>query len=206
MLEIYRETRGYDKGADAGTKQKIADYQVGFRRRCHRVYLRICGRGRRHDDAVCADVVSGLRNARCRGNKRVYHVVYGAYRRNQSFYYRRHAGCVVSGSVRRVYADMFADCRENSKQSRREGVEQSCRRGADSNKRCDSCGELFILIPNYLGKDKHVSIEYRGFNENNIQYTNVKKFKMDIYKKKGIILISVVKKRRMILKQALIEN
>lgn len=65
-----------------------------FGGRCHRGLSAVCGRGRRHDDAVCADVVSGLRNARCRGNKRIYHVVYGAYRRNQSFYYRRHAGCV----------------------------------------------------------------------------------------------------------------
>lgn len=50
------------------------------------------------------------------------------------------------------------------------------------------------MIPNYLCKDKHVSIEYRGFNENNIQYTNTQKIKMDIYKKKGIILISVCEK------------
>lgn len=51
-----------------------------------------------------------------------------------------------------------------------------------------------FYLPHYLGKDKHVYIEYWGFNENNIQYTNTKKFKMDIYKKKGITLISVCEK------------
>lgn len=51
-----------------------------------------------------------------------------------------------------------------------------------------------FFLPNYLGKEKHVYIEYWGFNENNIQYTNTKKFKMDIYKKKHITLICVCEK------------
>lgn len=51
-----------------------------------------------------------------------------------------------------------------------------------------------FYLPNYLGKDKHVYIEYWGFNENNIQYTNTKKFKLEIYKKKEITLISVCEK------------
>ena len=51
-----------------------------------------------------------------------------------------------------------------------------------------------FYLPNYLGEGKHVYIEYWGFNENNIQYTNSKKFKLDIYKKKHITLISVCEK------------
>lgn len=51
-----------------------------------------------------------------------------------------------------------------------------------------------FYLPNYLGDGKHVYIEYWGFNENNIQYTNTKKFKLEIYKKKHITLISVCEK------------
>ena len=46
-----------------------------------------------------------------------------------------------------------------------------------------------FYLPNYLGKDKDVYIEHWGYNENNIQYTKTKKFKMPIYKKLGITLV-----------------
>ncbi|HBD06214.1 MAG TPA: hypothetical protein DCY93_02245, partial [Firmicutes bacterium] len=39
-----------------------------------------------------------------------------------------------------------------------------------------------FYLPNYLGEGKHVYIEHWGYNENNIQYTKTKKFKMPIYK------------------------
>lgn len=40
-----------------------------------------------------------------------------------------------------------------------------------------------FCLPDYLGPNKHVYIEHWGYNENNIQYTKTKKFKMPIYKK-----------------------
>ena len=46
-----------------------------------------------------------------------------------------------------------------------------------------------FYLPNYLGDKKHVFIEHWGYNENNIQYTQTKKFKMPIYEKLGITLI-----------------
>ncbi|MDD4815525.1 MAG: hypothetical protein PHQ62_00075 [Clostridia bacterium] len=51
-----------------------------------------------------------------------------------------------------------------------------------------------FYLQNYLGKDKHVYIEHWGYNENNIQYTKTKKFKMPIYKKLGITLICTYEK------------
>lgn len=60
-------------------------------------------------------------------------------------------------------------------------------------------GEKEILhpdfyLPNYLGKNKHVYIEHWGYNENNIQYTKTKKFKMPIYKNLGITLVCTYEK------------
>lgn len=46
-----------------------------------------------------------------------------------------------------------------------------------------------FFLKDYLGKGKHVYIEHWGYNENNIQYTKTKKFKMPIYEKLGITLI-----------------
>lgn len=46
-----------------------------------------------------------------------------------------------------------------------------------------------FFLPNYLGENKHVYIEHWGYNENNIQYTKTKKFKMPIYEKLGVTLI-----------------
>ena len=54
-----------------------------------------------------------------------------------------------------------------------------------------------FYLPNYLGDGKHVYIEHWGYNENNIQYTKTKKFKMPIYKKLGITLICTYEKTDM---------
>lgn len=51
-----------------------------------------------------------------------------------------------------------------------------------------------FFLPNYLGENKHVYIEHWGYNENNIQYTKTKKFKMPIYEKLGITLICTYEK------------
>ena len=51
-----------------------------------------------------------------------------------------------------------------------------------------------FCLPNYLGKGKDVYIEHWGYEENNIRYTNTKKFKMPIYKKLGITLICTYEK------------
>ena len=51
-----------------------------------------------------------------------------------------------------------------------------------------------FYLPNYLGKDKHVYIEHWGYNENNIQYTKTKKFKMPIYKNLEITLVCTYEK------------
>lgn len=51
-----------------------------------------------------------------------------------------------------------------------------------------------FFLPNYLGTDEHVFIEHWGYNENNIQYTKTKKFKMPIYRKLGITLICTYEK------------
>ncbi len=54
-----------------------------------------------------------------------------------------------------------------------------------------------FYLPNYLGDGKHVYIEHWGYNENNIQYTKTKKFKMPIYKNLGITLICTYEKTDM---------
>lgn len=59
--------------------------------------------------------------------------------------------------------------------------------------KCPICGEKTFKF--YLGKDKHVYIEHWGYNENNISYTNTKKFKIEIYKKLGITLICTNEKK-----------
>ena len=51
-----------------------------------------------------------------------------------------------------------------------------------------------FYLNDYLGKNKHVFIEHWGYNENNIQYTKTKKFKMSIYEKLGITLICTYEK------------
>ena len=51
-----------------------------------------------------------------------------------------------------------------------------------------------FFLPNYLGEKKHVYIEHWGYNENNIQYTKTKKFKLPIYEKLGITLICTYEK------------
>ncbi len=54
-----------------------------------------------------------------------------------------------------------------------------------------------FFLPNYLGEGLHVYIEHWGYNENNIQYTKTKKFKMPIYRKLGITLICTYEKTDM---------
>ena len=54
-----------------------------------------------------------------------------------------------------------------------------------------------FYLPDYLGKEKHVYIEHWGYNENNIKYTKTKKFKLPIYKRLGITLISTFEKTDM---------
>lgn len=54
-----------------------------------------------------------------------------------------------------------------------------------------------FYLPNYLGEGKHVYIEHWGYNENNIQYTKTKKFKMPIYEKLKITLICTYEKTDM---------
>lgn len=54
-----------------------------------------------------------------------------------------------------------------------------------------------FFLPNYLGSGKHVYIEHWGYNENNIQYTKTKKFKMPIYEKLKITLICTYEKTDM---------
>ena len=51
-----------------------------------------------------------------------------------------------------------------------------------------------FYLPNYLGKGKHVYIEHWGYNENNIKYSETKKFKIPIYEKLGITLICTYEK------------
>lgn len=54
-----------------------------------------------------------------------------------------------------------------------------------------------FYLPHYLGEGKHVYIEHWGYNENNIQYTKTKKFKIPIYEKLGITLICTYEKTDM---------
>lgn len=51
-----------------------------------------------------------------------------------------------------------------------------------------------FCLPSYLGKGKDVYIEHWGYEENNIRYTNTKKFKLPIYEKLGITLICTYEK------------
>ncbi len=51
-----------------------------------------------------------------------------------------------------------------------------------------------FFLPNYLDEGKHVYIEHWGYNENNIQYTKTKKFKLPIYENLGITLICTYEK------------
>ena len=56
-----------------------------------------------------------------------------------------------------------------------------------------------FYLPNYLGEGMDVYIEHWGYNENNIDYTESKKFKMNIYrdlcKKKKITLVCTHEKK-----------
>lgn len=54
-----------------------------------------------------------------------------------------------------------------------------------------------FFLPNYLGKGKDIYIEHWGYNENNIQYTKTKKFKLPIYEKLGITLVCTYEKTDM---------
>lgn len=54
-----------------------------------------------------------------------------------------------------------------------------------------------FYLPNYLGLGNDVYIEHWGYNENNIQYTKTKKFKMPIYKDLKITLICTYEKTDM---------
>lgn len=54
-----------------------------------------------------------------------------------------------------------------------------------------------FYLPNYMGEGKHVYIEHWGYNENNIQYTKTKKFKMPIYEELGVTLICTYEKTDM---------
>lgn len=51
-----------------------------------------------------------------------------------------------------------------------------------------------FTLPNYNGSGKDVIIEHWGFNENNLEYTKSKKYKMNIYKKEKVTIISTNEK------------
>ncbi len=51
-----------------------------------------------------------------------------------------------------------------------------------------------FYLPDYLGQGKDIYIEHWGYNENNIQYTKTKKFKIQKYKEMGITLICTYEK------------
>ena len=51
-----------------------------------------------------------------------------------------------------------------------------------------------FTLPNYNNSGKDVFIEHWGFNENNIEYTKSKKYKINIYKKEKVTLISTTEK------------
>lgn len=51
----------------------------------------------------------------------------------------------------------------------------------------------FTLV-NYNNSGKDVFIEHWGYNENNIEYTKSKKYKIDIYKKEKVTVISTYEK------------
>lgn len=54
-----------------------------------------------------------------------------------------------------------------------------------------------FCLQDYLGKGNHVYIEHWGYNENNMQYTKTKKFKMQIYRQLGITLVCTYEKTDM---------
>ena len=54
-----------------------------------------------------------------------------------------------------------------------------------------------FCLPNYLGNGKDVYIEHWGYNENNIQYTKTKKFKMPKYEELNITLVCTYEKTDM---------
>ena len=51
-----------------------------------------------------------------------------------------------------------------------------------------------FTLPNYNGSGIDVIIEHWGFNENNIEYTKSKKYKISIYKKEKVTIISTTEK------------
>ena len=51
-----------------------------------------------------------------------------------------------------------------------------------------------FTLPNYNGSGKDVILEHWGYNENNIEYTKSKKYKINIYKKEKVTVISTNEK------------
>ncbi len=51
-----------------------------------------------------------------------------------------------------------------------------------------------FTLPNYNGSGKDVIIEHWGYNENNIEYKKSKKYKIGIYQKENVTLISTTEK------------
>ena len=80
----------------------------------HRLYLRLRGGRRRHDDASDSHQRAGLRAENRRGHQRVYHDLYRPHRRYLPFHDRRHAGLAGVGAVRGVHPAVGADCRRVS--------------------------------------------------------------------------------------------
>ncbi len=48
-----------------------------------------------------------------------------------------------------------------------------------------------FVLPNYLGNGKDVYIEHWGYNEENVQYKEMRNYKMPIYKELGITLVNI---------------
>ena len=51
-----------------------------------------------------------------------------------------------------------------------------------------------FTLPNYKGSGKDVFIEHWGYNENNIEYTKSKKYRLDIYRQEKVTVISTYEK------------
>lgn len=51
-----------------------------------------------------------------------------------------------------------------------------------------------FTLPNFNGSGRDVIIEHWGFNENNIEYTKSKNYKINIYKKAGATIVSTSEK------------
>lgn len=51
-----------------------------------------------------------------------------------------------------------------------------------------------FTLPNFKGSGKDVFIEHWGYNDNNIEYTKSKKYKIDIYKKEKVTIVSTYEK------------